>query len=98
MTGYPDHNFPAFRAAAAKLQGAGYEVTDPSSFEDNEGNSWADCLKRDIPELLKCDGVAVLYGWHNSKGAQLEIHVADALGMPYWAVQWWLTNAPRYAA
>ena len=34
MTGLPDHNFPAFRAAAEGLQQAGWEVVNPA---DNFG-------------------------------------------------------------
>lgn len=96
MTGYQDHNFPAFRAAAAELVAAGYEVTDPSTLGEHEDWSWADYLKRDIPELLKCDGVALLPGWAHSRGASLEYHVADALGMQAWGVPWWTREVPRY--
>lgn len=98
MTGYPEHNFPAFRAAAQTLAAAGYEVTDPSTLGEHEDWAWADYLKRDLPEMLKCDGIAVLFGWHKSKGARLEIDVAETLGMPYWAVQWWVREATRQLA
>lgn len=95
MSGYPEKNFPAFRAAAEQLRQAGYEVVDPSTFDDNIGREWADCLKRDLPAMLKCDGLALLQGWHDSKGARLEEFVSQELGMPSWGVHWWLEHAVR---
>jgi Domain of unknown function (DUF4406) len=93
MSGHKDHNFPAFRAAAKELEAAGYEVVDPSTFDDNVGRSWADCLKRDLPEMLKCDGVALLLGWVGSRGANLEHRVATELGMPRLYVVEWVERA-----
>jgi hypothetical protein len=98
MTGLPEQNFPAFRAAAAQLVEAGYEVTDPSTLGEHDDWAWADYLKRDLPELLKCDGVAVLDGWSESKGASIEVRVADELGMQVWSVLSWVVNAPRLLA
>jgi hypothetical protein len=34
MTGLPDFNYPAFRAAAAELREAGFDVEDPSTNEN----------------------------------------------------------------
>jgi Domain of unknown function (DUF4406) len=92
MTGYPEHNFPAFRAAAKQLTEAGYEVTDPSTLGEHDDWAWADYLRRDLPELLKCDGVALLPGWARSKGASLEQFVARYLDMRYGAVSYWIAR------
>ena len=35
-----------------------------------------------IPQMLKCDGVALLLGWSASRGASLERNLAVAIGMP----------------
>lgn len=94
MSGMPEHNFPAFREAAAQLFTAGYEVVDPSTFDDNVGKPWAECLKRDLIALLTCDGVALLPGWPNSRGALLEFAVAHELGMPTHGVPEWLARCP----
>jgi hypothetical protein len=95
MTGLPDHNFPAFNKAADQLRAAGYEVFNPADRGVLDGWVWADYLRDDLGLLLKCDGVALLTGWRDSKGANLEHHVAQALGMPREHVQSWLTAAPR---
>ncbi len=34
----------------------------------------------DIPQLIECDGVALLPGWKTSKGATIEHCIATALG------------------
>jgi hypothetical protein len=83
MTGYPEHNFPAFREAAAAWRAAGHTVVSPSEQEWNDdlGQPWEFYLRRDIPLLLQCDGVVLLPGWERSRGARLEAHIADALGM-----------------
>lgn len=90
MTGIEDYNFPAFRAAAAQLRDAGYQVTDPSDKGIVEGWAWADYLEHDLVEIFACDGVATLDGWHHSRGARLEVHVAAELGMEIRSVREWL--------
>jgi hypothetical protein len=37
------------------------------------------CIKR-LPEA---DFIFLLKGWQNSRGVQLEIHIADELGIPH---------------
>jgi hypothetical protein len=83
MTGIPLFNFPAFHAAAAELRAKGYDVVNPAELDeaDEKQMEWSDYLRRDIAQLVTCQGIAMLPGWENSKGAQLERHIADALGM-----------------
>ena len=80
MTGYPDWNFPAFNAAADKLRAAGYPVINPADFGVKETQTWRECLARDLAALVHCDVVVTLDGWMNSKGAKLEVFVAEELG------------------
>jgi hypothetical protein len=81
MTGIPEFNFPLFNAETARLRALGYEVVNPAEVNPDTTMCWAECMKRDIPALLTCDGVALLPGWHSSRGALLERHIADALGL-----------------
>ena len=83
MTGYEDHNFPAFTSHAAWLRQHGYEVVNPAELEALETGprkEWAYYLKRDIRELLTCNAVAVMRGWENSPGATLEVYIGWRLG------------------
>lgn len=93
MSGLPDFNFPAFRVAATKLREAGYEVEDPAEKGVIDGWEWIDYLRYDLHRLIDCDGVAVLYGWPNSRGARLEVNTAEGLGLPVYGVEAWLRLA-----
>lgn len=79
MSGIADNNFPAFHEWAAILRGQGYEVVSPAEIQ--EAGTWELCLRADLRELCTCDGIALMPGWENSKGANLELHVAHRLGM-----------------
>ena len=81
MTGLPGLNFPAFNAEAARLRGLGYEVVNPTEINPDDTMLWATCMRADIKALCDCTTIAVLPGWMNSKGAKLEMHVAQHLGL-----------------
>ncbi|MCV7004578.1 DUF4406 domain-containing protein [Mycobacterium gordonae] len=82
MTGLPEHNFPAFAAAAAALRAKGIDVLSPHELGcDNPGEDWAWYMREDMKLLLQCDEIVMLPGWRDSRGATLEHHVAVALGM-----------------
>jgi hypothetical protein len=81
MSGYPDFNFPAFHAAAKALRAEGYTVVSPAEIAPEHGRDWTYYMRKDLAEMLKCDTIYLLRGWSLSKGALLEKHVAEALGM-----------------
>lgn len=86
MTGYDDWNYPAFHQAAADLRHRGHEVTSPAEQDEFSGldpdvAEWADFIRWDIAVLVQCDTIVLLSGWHRSKGARLEHHIALELGM-----------------
>jgi hypothetical protein len=83
MTGYPDLNFPAFNALAAALRAGMIDTTvvNPAEINADTTMAWAECMKRDIVELVTCDVIHCLPGWRKSRGATLEVHIAEALGI-----------------
>jgi nucleoside 2-deoxyribosyltransferase len=81
MTGIPEFNFPAFHAAAATLRAYGYEVVSPAEIPAEADKPWDYYMRKDLAEMLKCDTIYLLRGWDKSKGACLEKHIAEALGM-----------------
>ena len=81
MTGLPELNFPAFHAAAARLRRLGLEVVNPAEINAGTTLGWADCMRADIAQLVTCDSIALLPGWEKSRGASLERHIAETLGM-----------------
>lgn len=82
MTGLPEFNYPAFHAAAEELRAKGVEVENPAENDSgSSGKSWDFYIRLALTQLLKCDTILLLPGWETSRGAVLERHVAEALGM-----------------
>lgn len=80
MTGLPDLNFPAFHAEAARIRSMGHEVVNPAELNP-DGGTWQECMRKDIAALCECDGIFMLPGWDNSRGALLEFEIASKLGI-----------------
>ena len=81
MTGLPDLNFPAFHAHAATLRARGHDVVNPAELAPDKGLTWEDCMRADLAGLATCDAIALMPGWHTSRGAHLELHIAHRLGL-----------------
>ena len=81
MTGYPDLNFPLFHSEAARLRALGYKVVNPAEINPDINADWNACMRSDIVELVTCQAIALLPGWQESRGAKLERHISEALGM-----------------
>lgn len=83
MTGYPNYNFEAFNSAEKYLRSLGYEdIENPARKGVIDGWTWSDYLKYDIILVCNADLVVTLTNWQESKGAVLEVYVAQALGIP----------------
>ena len=85
MTGLPDNNREAFARAATMLRADPRftEVISPAELDHAPGATWADFMRRDIEELVKCDAIYLLDGRKTSRGAQLEMQIAEALCMEF---------------
>jgi len=92
MTGLPDLGFAAFDAAAALLRSKGYEVVNPAERDRARGigpstpisqELYRQLLAADVSVLLECEGICLLPGWEESRGARLEKHVAEVLGFEF---------------
>lgn len=90
MSGMKHHNFPAFYKAARVLRDKGHHVVNPADLAEPKGikaldveERWKAYMRRDIVEMIRqrCCTIAVLPGWMKSKGATLEVHVGQTLGM-----------------
>jgi hypothetical protein len=107
MTGYQDFNFPAFDEAAEQLRAAGYDVINPADVDRSLGidpavaslhpseQAFHEAMKRDIPLVLSADGIALLTGWRQSRGALVEYDVCRAIGHPAMNVDAWLFRASK---
>ena len=95
MTGLPELNFPAFHAEAARLRAIGHTVLNPAEINPDQHMTWQECMRTDIAALVTCDAIQLLPGWMASKGATLEHHIAERLGLIIYLppLQDWTTPA-----
>lgn len=86
-----------FADAEARLRAVGYDVVNPAELEEPVWNepTWLDYMRRDIPALVECDGVATLWDWQTSRGARVEVELAYGLGLPVRMVAHWISEAPK---
>lgn len=95
MTGIKDFNYPAFNAEASRLRALGYTVENPA--ENPDQSSWGDYMKVALRQMLTCDVIAVLPGWAKSRGAWLEVSIAERVEMEFCEAAM-LTRPPFRAA
>lgn len=82
MTGLPQFNFPAFHEAAARLRAAGWRVVNPAeNFGGRTDLPQQSYMRADVVMLAQCEAIAMLPGWQESRGAQLEYLLARELGL-----------------
>ena len=92
MTGYPDYNRDAFEVAAIALKLHNHEPLNPREHDTPDDAPWGTHLRVDIAALLTADAVAVLDDWECSRGATLEVSIAQALGMTVKPLDQWLRD------
>lgn len=97
MTGLPDFNYPAFRAAGEALEAAGFDVLNPIDAEvhnvTGKPQTWDWYMRHALRMVLDAEGLAVLPDAAMSQGARLEIQVAVALKLPVHPLRSWLNGS-----
>jgi hypothetical protein len=92
MTGFADHNMPAFKRAREALRAAGHTVFCPGEMSEEplkQGiTDRAFFMKRDIPKVIEADGIVFLKEWTESDGANTEAMVAWQCGKPGFLLCW----------
>lgn len=86
MTGLPNFNAEEFSKYAAIYRGQGFDVISPAEMDNGDySGTYAYYLKRDIACLIDdtrpVSRMYLLPNWHKSKGAQLEKHIAEIIGI-----------------
>jgi hypothetical protein len=90
MSGHPDLNVPAFEEATERLRALGRTVISPHEFIQNQGEhaeltgpeARARFLRYDVVQVAQVRKLAMLDGWEQSVGANIELAVARMLGIP----------------
>lgn len=92
MTGLPEFNYPAFYRAAEALESLGHEPINPARKAGREGcKSWLDYMRAAIRDVAGADGLAMLPGWQDSRGAALEYRLGHDLGLDVRRLDEWLS-------
>lgn len=98
MSGYPDHNFPAFHAAAKAWRAKGHIVFSPA--EQHGGSTslpievyW----RNDVSMILQVEALALLPGIEQSNYGKREVLLADGLGLMFFDAITFEAIAPRVA-
>lgn len=78
ITGDPCYRYK-FSEAEKRLREMGHIVINPAAIFC--GKSYKDFIDVDLTLLSKCDAIYMLEGWEDSKGAQLEKHYAEVVGL-----------------
>lgn len=94
ITGRPDENRAAFTEAADRLRALGHEPVNPHDIDPShdgpcrpgyapgaDGHTSACHMRADLRALLDCDAVTLLGGWATSRGASVEVSVAEIIGL-----------------
>lgn len=82
MTGVENFNHALFNKVAAEFRHVGFEVCSPSEFFDGDTTrDRSEYMREAFKYLLEADTVVILPGWEGSKGARIEIMVAQELDL-----------------
>ncbi len=91
MRGLPDWNFPAFEEARNRWRSRGHQVFCPAAifstlgYETHTGEDRGHCLQAiqiDLACIYAAEAIALLPGWEKSRGATVEVSVAQFLSLP----------------
>ncbi|MET4780838.1 DUF4406 domain-containing protein [Glaciihabitans sp. UYNi722] len=94
MTGLPDFNYPAFRDAETHLTARGLTALCPADSEQHNTTGapqpWDWYMRHALRMVIDSDAVCLLPGWQTSNGANLEVTVAEALGLDIRPLDEWM--------
>ena len=81
MRGYKDLNTPMFLLVAHLLRKKGYTVWNPAERNSYLRSSFAQCMTHDLNAVInECRNIALLPGWKESLGANMESFCAFSCG------------------
>lgn len=85
ISGYKNKNQEAFEEAQAAILQLGINAVTPFDLnivEPAPPTDWVANMKRDIRFVTTVDGIVVIDGWKDSKGANVEVAIARIFEIP----------------
>ncbi len=82
VSGLPyDEVLQKFNQAEAMLKGMGFVPVNPVAVVPDSLEPWPSAMRKCIKAMMDADMLMLLDGWTMSRGAQMEVHLAQSLGM-----------------
>lgn len=84
ITGVPYKNIDAFLKAENYITALGCRPINPHNVCEfiKDSSAWELYMKTDIKHLIGCEAMVVMDGWETSKGAAIEIFIAQQMKIP----------------
>lgn len=89
MSGIPDFNYPSFVKISEELRDAGIKIESPHenvwppNHENlSEPQLWQAMMGKSMLQMTRCNGIILISGWPQSKGARRELEFAYGKGWP----------------
>ena len=81
ITGIEEEALINFNKAEYELTSLGYNVVNPMKLPHNHDKEWSSYMRECLVHLMDCDYIFILDGYEQSKGARLELYIAQELGL-----------------
>ena len=81
ITGVENGNAEMFMKASVQIANRGDLPINPHWLKHDHDKSWLNYMRVDIIALIDCDGVMVLPGFTESRGAMIEHELGRSLGL-----------------
>lgn len=83
MSGYPEYNYPEFERTKKNLERQGYKIVSPHECEPDpdagsisEEQLWENMMVKCMAKMEECNGIILMEGWPESRGARRELEYA----------------------
>ena len=81
ITGIEDRAPVLFQLAEEEVKALGHEPVNPMTIQHKDNSTWQDFMRADIKAMCDCEAIYMLDNWSKSKGATIELRIAQDLGL-----------------
>lgn len=81
ITGMETEAEALFEEAEREVMRRGYMPVNPFKIDHDHDKSWRAYMRSDIKALCDCEAIYMLTNWRDSKGATIELQIANHLEM-----------------